>query len=147
MCVYFLALPVVGKPDPALGFLGSFRIVSGQFDAKSGPSLLSDMSDMIGLVYGPIHALEQQTSQGNNNTSTYFPVSALAAAGHPASSSDPRLAMMANDLGPMSMSDQSSQSNNRNNHKGHEAPNIDATIQGEFFYFSRHISFRIYNTI
>jgi dynein heavy chain len=59
ICVYFLALPVVGKPDPTLGFLGSFRIVSGQFNAKSGPSLLSDMSDLIGIVYGPIYSLEQ----------------------------------------------------------------------------------------
>ena len=73
LCVYFLALPVVGRPDPTLGFLGSFRIVSGQFDAKSGPSLLSDMSDLIGIVYGPIHSLEQSNFGQQLSSSTRSP--------------------------------------------------------------------------
>ena len=105
ICVYFLALPVVGKPDPALGFLGSFRIVSGQFDAKSGPSLLSDMSDLIGMVYGPIHALEQSgISTTNTMTTPQYP-SALTA--NSMGSADPII----------------------NNIQNTFAPNIDTTIQ------------------
>ena len=105
ICVYFLALPVVGKPDPALGFLGSFRIVSGQFDAKSGPSLLSDMSDLIGMVYGPIHALEQSgISTTNTMTTPQYP-SALTA--NSMGSTDPII----------------------NNIQNTFAPNIDTTIQ------------------
>ena len=65
LCLYFLALPVVGKPDPNMGFLGSYRVVSGSFDARSGPSLLSDMGDLIGIVFRPIHFLRESSSSSN----------------------------------------------------------------------------------
>ncbi len=65
LCLYFLALPVVGKPDPNMGFLGSYRVVSGSFDARSGPSLLSDMGDLIGIVFRPIHSLRESSASSD----------------------------------------------------------------------------------